>query len=76
MHYYTPAPMLVRARQEGPDGGHAPAGIALMVREAVVGLLHAWASSSNSDTRGVGSRGVSLLLPEKMTGKGVAILPM
>ena len=38
-------PMLVRARQEGLDGGHAPAGMALMTGEAVVGLLDAWASS-------------------------------
>jgi hypothetical protein len=36
--------MLVRARQEGLDGGHAPAGIALVTGEAS-GLLDAWASS-------------------------------
>jgi hypothetical protein len=44
MRYYLCAPMLVRARQEGLDGGHAPAGIALMAGEAS-GLLDVWASN-------------------------------
>jgi hypothetical protein len=41
----------------------------------LVGLLDAWASGPNSDTRGVERRRVSLSYSPKMTGKGVAILP-
>src|SRR2546428_13372438 len=37
----------LRARRQGLDGGHAPAGIALMAGEAS-GLLDAWASSPGS----------------------------
>src|SRR3989442_6254743 len=40
----------LRARRQGLDGGHAPAGIALMAGEAS-GLLDAWASSPGGSLR-------------------------
>jgi hypothetical protein len=56
----------------GLDGGHAPAGIALMAGEAS-GLLDGWASSPNTATRGVESGCLPLSYHRKVTGKRAPI---